>query len=877
MTQPAPPDLCPHCKTPIPSTPPGTLPSCPRCGNQKGNRKKRDLVAPILGKLAIDHRLITKEQLQEAISALRQENETDPDVSLEDVLLSRGFIPAGQMQKLVVTTLRELDKQFCETAKEMGILTSSETEVGLGAQAKIFQSGELRAVSDILMDTGLLTATQRDRILDRMRGASTKPAFAPAPSLTEIFAEQDRKQRLTASAKEIPPQEMAVAKMAMQYHFITSEQLETAISAWHKARAEGSPAPLGDIFVRLHMIDTKRLHLLHATRLFHETRRLDQIFGRLAILHKFTDETAIERALSVQLIKFKRSKTVKPIGRILVETGTLTHQQVTLLLTEQKRISPARKKPEAPSAPPSPPSDPAPPAELIVEVATDAMSAYILPIRFLPKGTDLSRIHTRIRESGVAFGILPDATLAAYLTDPGLWNAPFIVAEGLAVTPPEDGRIRYGFDIAYLKAGRVDPDGAIDYFDRGEVPYVKEGDLLGERVPPTPGSPGRNVHGVELSCPDPKDVELRAGPGTILSEDAQRIHAQIQGQPHATLGGKISVFEEMEIPGNVDLKTGHVKFTGAVRIRGNVEPGFLVKAASVAVTDISEAEIHVEGDLVAKGGIIGAKIHAGGAVFAKYIVDSEITAFGDIVVEKEILGSNIRSSGTIAVPKGKLLATEASARGGMEIREVGSEVSAPCRLAIGVDAHVNAVTKTLQEKSDGLKTRLEKSQKAILKGEKRQVLLHQKIAENAQVQDQTQLEIRTLKECIPDPKNPPLPVVEQIRKLSAMAEKAEQDVDLLFTEQDQILETVLENRREAETLITSIEEVQHEQAALIEWAKERPGKPVLVVRSSIAPGTHLSGPHAQMLIKEGKKSGVFSEVQITDYRGEPSWVIRMQT
>ncbi|RZB35898.1 MAG: hypothetical protein SRB2_02696 [Desulfobacteraceae bacterium Eth-SRB2] len=105
------------------------------------------------------------------------------------------------------------------------------------------------------------------------------------------------------------------------------------------------------------------------------------------------------------------------------------------------------------------------------------------------------------------------------------------IAEG---KPPESGKdehIKYYFETDSLKVGAIKEGGAIDFKDRGDVPNVKEGDLLVEKIPVVEGKAGKDVYGSPIPPQKPNDIKLKNGKGTKISDDRIKIIAKIDGIP----------------------------------------------------------------------------------------------------------------------------------------------------------------------------------------------------------------------------------------------------------------------------------------------------------------------------------------------------------
>jgi uncharacterized protein (DUF342 family) len=83
----------------------------------------------------------------------------------------------------------------------------------------------------------------------------------------------------------------------------------------------------------------------------------------------------------------------------------------------------------------------------------------------------------------------------------------------------------YYFDTNPMRIGTLLEDGSMDWKNRGEIPQVRTGELLAEKVGGDPGRPGMNVLGQEIAPPRIKDPSLKFGKGAQRSEDGTQILA----------------------------------------------------------------------------------------------------------------------------------------------------------------------------------------------------------------------------------------------------------------------------------------------------------------------------------------------------------------
>ena len=152
-------------------------------------------------------------------------------------------------------------------------------------------------------------------------------------------------------------------------------------------------------------------------------------------------------------------------------------------------------------------------------------------------------------------------------------------------------------------------DGRIDFRDRGSIPFVSKGDVLGTKRVPKQGKNGVNVSGEAILVDAPFDPVFGSGSGTSLSEDGTIITAALDGQPHLDYLGEISVNPELPIKGDVDFTTGNIDFKGHILVSGTVKEGFTVKGFSLTAKEVEGATLDLTGDLQVSNGITDAGYH----------------------------------------------------------------------------------------------------------------------------------------------------------------------------------------------------------------------------------------------------------------------------
>jgi uncharacterized protein (DUF342 family) len=429
-------------------------------------------------------------------------------------------------------------------------------------------------------------------------------------------------------------------------------------------------------------------------------------------------------------------------------------------------------------------------------------------------------------------------------------------------------------------------DGAMDYKDKGEIPQVHEGALLAEKVLPKKGLPGLNILGQAIPPEEVQDVLLLAGEHVRSSDDGLQVFAKVSGRPALNREGRIVVYPELRIEGDVGLETGHVQFNGHIIVRGMIQEGYRVKGGRLSAREIDKATVDIEGDIQINGGIIGSKIASKGNVSARYVEASTIQALGDVIVRDEILHGvlNIHGHLQITSSTGKILSSDISARKGIEAAFIGSDASRPCNLIIGVDIQAAEMIKRFkleikekQQEQEKLRTLIEK-----LKLESNNYA--GQIAQLAQVQDRGVLEQRSLKALIEDLEGKNdltrlTPARWELESLEKKIHGAEESLNHLMEEQDQNSEKILSSQKEIGQLEQSIRDLDLEIERIQKQSAAEKIDPVLKVRSTISAGTVIKGNHASLALPQDGRRLQFKEKQIatTNDSGQPVHEWRITT
>jgi len=177
------------------------------------------------------------------------------------------------------------------------------------------------------------------------------------------------------------------------------------------------------------------------------------------------------------------------------------------------------------------------------------------------------------------------------------------------------------------------------------------------------------------------------------------------------------------IDGDVNFKTGNVKFDGVILIEGDVRSGFRVDATESLIVNgmVEAASLYSRnGDITIKHGIMGqdrAKILSGGNIKCTFIQNANVSARKDITVEKYILNSVVQSGGAISVntAEGLIRGGKVLAEDRIDVRVVGGERGTPTEIGLTgfENVSIDSRRKSLRTEYTGLQKRLSSLEKQV--------------------------------------------------------------------------------------------------------------------------------------------------------------------
>ncbi len=310
-------------------------------------------------------------------------------------------------------------------------------------------------------------------------------------------------------------------------------------------------------------------------------------------------------------------------------------------------------------------------AQAILFLTSGQMSAWLLVLPPVGEGQDitLAMLENELERQKITYGL--DLDLIGDIPDlPNRYFHLFLIAQG---TPPErgkDGYIMEMFPRTIKHELTADEFDRVDYTSLSFIRNISKGETICKIFAPTPGIPGSNVVGRELTAVDGKKASVPMGRNTEISEDGSELIASMTG--HVEFSGRgFQVKPVLEIAGNVDYSTGNINFLGDVHVHGDVCSGFSVRAiGSITIDGVVEAcSIEAGGDLIMVKGALGnnqAIIRSHRNIYTKYLESTSVCARGDLQADC-IVSCDIYCDGSIQVRSGQGIIKGGNINAGQEV------------------------------------------------------------------------------------------------------------------------------------------------------------------------------------------------------------------
>lgn len=341
-----------------------------------------------------------------------------------------------------------------------------------------------------------------------------------------------------------------------------------------------------------------------------------------------------------------------------------------------------------------------------VKISEDRMKAWIrLCPATLKAGVDMDMISRALDSAGVKEGIKRD--LLAGMAEQGNFVSDEWIeaASGTPSRESVDAKIEV---VAEGKQKKQDNENTaqVDLKDLELITNVKEGQLLVRKIPPIEGADGMDVTGREIKVASPKDVPLRGGHNTRLSDDSLELYSTAAGY-FVSEGNKFSVEKKYEVKGDVDYSTGNLECYGSINIYGSVKNDFNVHAHEVLeIAGVVEgAHLFSGEDMILKSSVRGmgkGTIDCGGNLYAEYMDQCTVTVAGDLHFKRGLMHCEVETEGRISLTEGgKGVIAGGSVKSGTEVHcnILGTRMGTKTIINVGVSPKLIDRKNTMIEKN----------------------------------------------------------------------------------------------------------------------------------------------------------------------------------
>ncbi|MCP3921949.1 MAG: DUF342 domain-containing protein [Desulfobacterales bacterium] len=856
-------------------------------------RLKNENPIPIVIQLGINKKKITSENINE-ILAFHKNNKNNQ--SINEFLLQKKILNEKELSLLLIEARTLDDKLFIKTILNEAIVNKEDIKEALKFQENSKKKGKHVIMRDALLKLGIISKKQmqrmfakqyseRKRLLDVelkkehqmkdkvLEETSNKVNEENQTLPPQIKSDKGSENKLKQSnAKYDYKNDLELSKFGVLHNFIKKDHLDEVIEIRKKNKISKS---LIQILIAKNYITSKKALQLKTFKEFGTVRDKDNLFGQMAIRKGLLKKEDVKRALDKQISLYKEKDQIKRIGDFLIEDKIINEENKDIVITLQEESDNIRadklKKGTKDEEKQNVTSEKADSLEnflektekkvevdeLTLEVEEGNLTAYL----YLPDDkskVSLLNVKGIVDSNEIIYGVTNDEIISNILKSNTLKTNKFIIAKGEDSVNGVNGSIEYFFNTDYLTAGEIKEDGSIDFKERGETPFVKEGGLIAVKTPPIQGKHGKDIYDFEILCTEANDPPLKLGNGVNLSEDKLSVVASIEGRPDLSVSGVLSVFNEVVIPDNVDYNTGNIDFKGNINIRGTILEGFSVQGVNVTTLEVEGGMIRVTNDFNVSGGIIESDVFVEGITQAMFVRKSRVFCFGDVIISKEIIDSEIITSGKCIIERGSIFNSKISAKKGIVALQIGNERTDQNKIRIGVDDHITQAVELYELEIASYEEKVKLQHRIVKKNEKEIDDLLKSLVKSTNRKDKLTKDKEVLKT-----KMKPDNQEEIVKKINSLDETLEQLKESIDENNKSLKECEIkteETEKQIEVNEKFIEEIMVHKDGSIDWAKKQSGFAEIKVLGSIALKTLVFTRNSRLELSETQRVCYVKEI-----------------
>ncbi len=332
-----------------------------------------------------------------------------------------------------------------------------------------------------------------------------------------------------------------------------------------------------------------------------------------------------------------------------------------------------------------------------VVLSDDKMKAWISVVP--PEGGGVAvtaeDIDKAITDAGVVKGIKEEVVAKVKeraLAGKGVKKV--VIAEGQFPVSIKQKKPRFFVDFASGSKVRIKADGRADYKNLDLITVVKKDDLLAEvDTRGVNSEDGWDVTGKVLPASKSVSAVLNAGKNVRVEEDENviKFYADKNGEL-VYERDTLEILEVHTVAGDAGPRTGNIKFSGSVVIKGSVLDGIKVMAGGDVIIEenVGASLVSSDGKIVVKGGVKGAGkgiIRSKKNFEAGFIEQALVLSVGDVIVKGSVLRSKIKCNSKLILEsdKGNLVGGMVWSRKGIDVNNLGSDSGVSTSVSFGQD------------------------------------------------------------------------------------------------------------------------------------------------------------------------------------------------
>lgn len=331
-----------------------------------------------------------------------------------------------------------------------------------------------------------------------------------------------------------------------------------------------------------------------------------------------------------------------------------------------------------------------------------------------------AQLNELLKSHSIVYGIHYDILDKMALNTREYLLAKTLIAEGDTPIHGSDGVIQLMVDLEAEKRPVEREDGTVNYKEVTSISNVKKGQVIARKIPHREGIDGKAVTGETLPAQTGKEARFKLGKNVVADAEQTAVFATIDGVVVKTDRDKINIFPIYEVNGDVDYTIGNIDFVGSVVIRGNVLPGFHVKAAGdIRLTGgVEAAELEAGGSIEISAGILGQNkglVRAGKSITCSFIQDGIVEAGEEVIVSQSIMHSTVRAGKSVVCQGTKGLIVGGTTQAGETVvaRTIGNSMSNATIVEVGVLPELRNELLHLKSHVKSQAESLDKTEKAL--------------------------------------------------------------------------------------------------------------------------------------------------------------------